>query len=78
MAFLTLALPRSVFIAWLTTSGVAKARMPTSVALCENTPAAALGPGEVSYLIAGIKEVGEARSGETIAALTEVMKMIDL
>ena len=29
------------------------------------TPVAELGPGEVGYLIAGIKEVGEARSGET-------------
>jgi GTP-binding protein LepA len=32
----------------------------------ENTPAKSLGPGEVGYLIAGIKDVGEARSGETI------------
>src|ERR1700736_3750818 len=31
-----------------------------------NVPVAALGPGEVGYLIAGIKDVGEARSGETI------------
>jgi GTP-binding protein LepA len=30
------------------------------------TPVAALGPGEVGYLIAGIKDVGEARSGETV------------
>ncbi len=30
------------------------------------TPVAALGPGETGYLIAGIKDVGEARSGETI------------
>ena len=30
------------------------------------TPLAALGPGEVGYLIAGIKDVGEARSGETV------------
>jgi GTP-binding protein LepA len=29
-------------------------------------PVAALGPGEVGYLIAGIKEVREARSGETV------------
>jgi GTP-binding protein LepA len=29
-------------------------------------PVATLGPGEVGYLIAGIKDVGEARSGETI------------
>ncbi len=30
------------------------------------TPLAALGTGEVGYLIAGIKDVGEARSGETV------------
>jgi GTP-binding protein LepA len=30
------------------------------------TPIASLGPGEVGYLIAGIKDVGEARSGETV------------
>jgi len=30
------------------------------------TPVAALGPGEVGYLIAGIKDVGEARVGETV------------
>ncbi|MGH2547607.1 MAG: translation elongation factor 4, partial [Actinomycetota bacterium] len=29
-------------------------------------PVAALGPGEVGYLIAGMKDVGEARSGETV------------
>jgi len=29
-------------------------------------PVDALGPGEVGYLIAGIKNVGEARSGETV------------
>ena len=29
-------------------------------------PADALGPGEVGYLIAGIKDVGQARSGETV------------
>jgi GTP-binding protein LepA len=32
----------------------------------EPTPVASLGPGEVGYLIAGIKDVSEARSGETI------------
>lgn len=32
----------------------------------ENTPVGSLGPGEVGYLIAGIKDVGEARSGETV------------
>jgi len=30
------------------------------------TPVAELGPGEVGYLIAGIKDVADARSGETI------------
>ncbi|MGE0136556.1 MAG: translation elongation factor 4 [Ilumatobacteraceae bacterium] len=30
------------------------------------TPLAELGPGEVGYLIAGIKDVAEARSGETV------------
>jgi GTP-binding protein LepA len=30
------------------------------------TPTAALGPGEVGYLIAGIKDVGQARVGETV------------
>ena len=30
------------------------------------TPMDRLGPGEVGYLIAGIKEVGDARSGETV------------
>ncbi|MEX0766848.1 MAG: translation elongation factor 4 [Microthrixaceae bacterium] len=32
----------------------------------DNEPTAELGPGEVGYLIAGIKDVGEARSGETV------------
>jgi GTP-binding protein LepA len=32
----------------------------------EPSPVQALGPGEVGYLIAGIKDVGEARSGETV------------
>jgi GTP-binding protein LepA len=31
-----------------------------------NSPVKELGPGEVGYLIAGIKDVGEARSGETV------------
>jgi GTP-binding protein LepA len=30
------------------------------------TPIADLGPGEVGYLIAGIKDVGSARAGETV------------
>ncbi len=32
----------------------------------DNTPVKELGPGEVGYLIAGIKDVGEAKSGETV------------
>ncbi len=32
----------------------------------ESVPVVELGPGEVGYLIAGIKEVGDARSGETV------------
>jgi GTP-binding protein LepA len=35
------------------------------------TPVVELGPGEVGYLIAGIKDVGEARSGETVTRLSE-------
>jgi GTP-binding protein LepA len=37
----------------------------------DNVPVAALGPGETGYLIAGIKDVAEARSGETV---TEVAR----
>ncbi|NLA36261.1 MAG: elongation factor 4, partial [Actinobacteria bacterium] len=36
----------------------------------ENTPAKVMGPGEVGYLIAGIKDVGEARSGETVTEVS--------
>jgi GTP-binding protein LepA len=32
----------------------------------DNTPVTALAAGEVGYLVAGIKDVGEARSGETV------------
>ncbi|HEY2213554.1 MAG TPA: GTP-binding protein, partial [Acidimicrobiales bacterium] len=39
-------------------------RTPVSV------PVDSLGPGEVGYLIAGSKDVGEARSGETITTST--------
>jgi GTP-binding protein LepA len=35
------------------------------------TPVASLGAGEVGYLIAGIKDVGEARSGETVTAAAD-------
>jgi GTP-binding protein LepA len=34
------------------------------------TPVPELGPGEVGYLIAGIKDVAEARSGETVTTAT--------
>jgi len=34
------------------------------------TPVAELGPGEVGYLIAGIKDVAEARSGETVTTVS--------
>ncbi|MBT3247324.1 MAG: elongation factor 4 [Actinobacteria bacterium] len=34
----------------------------------EMTPVDELGPGEVGYLLAGVKDVGEARSGETVTS----------
>jgi len=40
------------------------------VRLPASTPVASLGPGEVGYLIAGIKDVGQARVGETITTVT--------
>ena len=40
------------------------ARMPVP------TPVAQLGPGEVGYIVAGIKDVGEARVGETVTTAT--------
>ena len=36
------------------------------------TPVPELGPGEVGYLIAGIKDVAEARSGETVTVASRV------
>ena len=41
------------------------------------TPVASLGTGEVGYLIAGIKDVGEARSGETITNLSQPAPALD-
>jgi GTP-binding protein LepA len=41
------------------------------VRLPANTPVAALGPGEVGYLIAGIKDVGQARVGETVTTAAQ-------
>jgi GTP-binding protein LepA len=38
------------------------------------SPVGELGPGEVGYLIAGIKDVGEARSGETITTASKGSK----
>ena len=38
------------------------------------TPIAQLGPGEVGYLIAGIKHVGDARSGETVTTFLHPAK----
>jgi GTP-binding protein LepA len=35
------------------------------------TPVKELGPGEVGYLIAGIKDVGDARSGETVTTASK-------
>ncbi len=40
----------------------------------EPTPVSELGPGEVGYLIAGIKDVGRARSGETVTDATSPAK----
>ena len=37
----------------------------------DNEPVDSLGPGEVGYLIAGIKDVREARSGETITTASD-------
>jgi len=37
----------------------------------ETTPVAELGPGEVGYLIAGIKDVAHARSGETVTTVAQ-------
>jgi len=36
-----------------------------------NTPVPELGPGEVGYLIAGIKDVAQARSGETVTMVAQ-------
>ncbi|MFN8037241.1 MAG: translation elongation factor 4 [Acidimicrobiia bacterium] len=41
------------------------------------TPVASLGPGEVGYLIAGIKDVGEARVGETVTTHTRPGEILE-
>jgi len=41
------------------------------------TPVDALGPGEVGYLISGIKDVGQARVGETVTTLAHPAAPLD-
>ncbi len=41
------------------------------------TPVASLGPGEVGYLIAGIKDVGQARVGETVTTAQRPSEPLD-
>ncbi len=41
------------------------------------TPVASLGPGEVGYLVAGIKDVGEARSGETVTEVSRPAAVLE-
>jgi len=41
------------------------------------TPVGALGPGEVGYLISGIKDVGQARVGETVTTLAHPAEPLD-
>lgn len=47
-------------------AGVTREADEVGVRTPDMTPVASLGTGEVGYLIAGIKDVGEARSGETV------------
>ncbi len=47
-------------------AGATHEALEVGVCTPQNSPVDALGPGEVGYLIAGIKDVGEARSGETV------------
>ncbi len=41
------------------------------------TPVPSLGPGEVGYLIAGIKDVGQARVGETVSSAVRPSEPLD-
>ena len=41
------------------------------------TPVKELGPGEVGYLIAGIKDVGQARSGETVTLSSDPAEALE-
>lgn len=47
-------------------AGVTHESLEVGVRTPNNTPVDSLGPGEVGYLIAGVKDVAEARSGETV------------
>jgi GTP-binding protein LepA len=47
-------------------AGTAQEAIEIGVRRPAPTPVPELGPGEVGYLIAGIKDVGQARSGETV------------
>ena len=47
------------------------------VRLPKETPVGSLGPGEVGYLIAGIKDVGEAKVGETVTTAVNPGAVLD-
>ncbi len=47
------------------------------VRLPDNTPVASLGPGEVGYLVAGIRHVGEAKVGETVTLAADPAPALD-
>ncbi|GIU85202.1 MAG: elongation factor 4 [Acidimicrobiales bacterium] len=49
-------------------AGVTHMAEEVGVRTPQPTPVASLGPGEVGYLIAGVKEVRHARSGETVTS----------
>ncbi|MDB0005712.1 translation elongation factor 4 [Ilumatobacteraceae bacterium] len=51
-------------------AGAAHEALEIGVRRPATTPIGELGPGEVGYLIAGIKDVGDARSGETVTTVT--------
>ena len=51
-------------------AGAAHEAIEIGVRRPATTPVPELGPGEVGYLIAGIKDVGDARSGETVTTVT--------
>jgi GTP-binding protein LepA len=47
------------------------------VRLPDNTPVSSLGPGEVGYLVAGIRHVGEAKVGETVTLAADPAPALD-